>query len=379
MASAEIIAIGTELLLGMTQDTNTCYLANQLRAIGVDLYRTTVIGDNEERITQLVKEALTRADIVITTGGLGPTVDDPTRSAIANVYGVSLDFHPELWDRIVERFKNYGRSATENNKRQAYLPHNAEVILNPVGTAPAFSVLDNYHLLVSLPGVPKEMEYIFKNSVSQLILDTFPDHAFIVTKVVHLIGAGESYVDHLIGDLELLHNPTVGLSAKAGQIDIRITAKAFSQADAMALIQPILTILYEKLGDNIFSEDDVSLHQVVQDLLEMKREPLSLHLFNHTNQELEIISPWIKVHAMEDPIQNEMNIDHFLSKDTMTGQETKIVFAIFEKPDKMELHIINTSSPESARIIRAYLGPREDFAQWLHQNELGYLFTLLKS
>lgn len=379
MASAEIIAIGTELLLGMTQDTNTCYLANQLRAIGVDLYRTTVIGDNEERITQLVKEALARADIVITTGGLGPTIDDPTRSAIANVFGVPLDFHPELWDLIMERFNNYGRVATENNKRQAYLPHNAEVILNPVGTAPAFSILENNHLLVSLPGVPKEMEYLFKNSVSQLILDTFPEHASIVTKIVHLIGIGESHVDHLIGDLELLHNPTVGLSAKAGQIDIRITAKAFSQTDAIELIQPILTILYDKLGSYIFSEDDVTLLQVIEALLEKKKTYLGLYFLNHTYPELAKVSPWIKVYNIGELIQNELDLEQFLPKENKTDQELKLAFAIFEKPDKMELHGINISSPESMRMFRTHLGPKEDFAQWLHQNELGYLFALLKS
>jgi competence/damage-inducible protein CinA-like protein len=379
MASAEIIAIGTELLLGMTQDTNTCYLANQLRSIGVDLYRTTVIGDNEERITQLVKEALARADIVITTGGLGPTIDDPTRSAIANVYGVPLDFQPELWELILERFKNYGRVATENNKRQAYLPRNAKVILNPVGTAPAFSILENHHLLVSLPGVPREMEYLFQNNVSQLILDTFPEHAFIVTKIVHLIGIGESHVDQLIGDLELLHNPTVGLSAKSGQIDIRITAKAFSKVDAEELIDPILRTLHEKLDPYIFSEDNIPLIQVIENLLEKNKTPLDIYFFNHTFPELATVSPWIKANPIEEIIPNEQSLEKVLPKENKPDQGIKLAFAIFEKPDKMELHGINISDPESMRMIRTHLGPKEDFPQWLHQNELGYLFTLLKS
>ncbi len=140
MPSAEIIAIGTELLLGETTDTNTRFIAHALRSLGVDLYRTHTIGDNAGRIAQSVREALDRTDIVITTGGLGPTVDDPTRQAIAQALGLELEFHPELWEQIVARIARYGRTATENQKRQAYIPAGAIVIENPVGTAPAFIV-----------------------------------------------------------------------------------------------------------------------------------------------------------------------------------------------------------------------------------------------
>lgn len=138
MATCEIVTIGTELLLGEIQDTNSRFIARSLRDIGVDLYRLTTVGDNLNRITATLQEALMRADIVITTGGLGPTVDDPTRQAVANVFNVKLVYKEELWEQILERFSRYNRTPTENNKRQAFIPANSVAIPNPVGTAPAF-------------------------------------------------------------------------------------------------------------------------------------------------------------------------------------------------------------------------------------------------
>jgi nicotinamide-nucleotide amidase len=165
MPTAEIIAIGTELLLGEIQDTNTRYLARLLRDHGVDLYRTTIVGDNVERIAQAIRESLARCQIVITTGGLGPTVDDPTRQAAALAVGVDLEFRPELWDQIQDRFKRYNRPATENNRRQAFIPKGAIAVENPVGTAPAFIVETPTQAIVSLPGVTPEMEYLIKKAV----------------------------------------------------------------------------------------------------------------------------------------------------------------------------------------------------------------------
>ena len=154
MPIAEVIAIGTELLLGQIQDTNTAYIARTLNASGIDIFRATMIGDNENRIAAVINETLQRADIIITTGGLGPTVDDPTRNAVALAYGVENVYRAELWEEIQDRFRAYGRAPSENNKRQAYLPQGAVVIHNPVGTAPAFSSKGTeilFHYLVCPP------------------------------------------------------------------------------------------------------------------------------------------------------------------------------------------------------------------------------------
>ena len=158
MTQAEIITIGTELLLGETLDTNTRYLAQQLRHLGVDLFRATSIGDNPLRIAEMIRESLSRAEIVITTGGLGPTIDDPTRNAAAIAFNVEMDFHADLWKEIYRKFQVRGAIPSDNNQKQAFLPANAVAIHNPVGTAPAFYIAEQKKLLVCLPGVPAEMK-----------------------------------------------------------------------------------------------------------------------------------------------------------------------------------------------------------------------------
>ncbi len=140
MPSAEIITIGTEILLGEIVDTNTRYIAQVLRGMGVDLFRTITIGDNVERIAESIRNSMNRAEIVITTGGLGPTIDDPTREAVARAAGVELEFREDLWEQVVEAISRYGRKPSENQKRQAYAPKGALGIKNPVGTAPCFIV-----------------------------------------------------------------------------------------------------------------------------------------------------------------------------------------------------------------------------------------------
>ena len=163
--NAEIIAIGTELLLGEIVDTNTSVIARALRSIGIDLYRTAIVGDNPDRIAQAVREAAARSDAVITTGGLGPTVDDASRQGIALAVGLPTEFRPELWEQIQERFARYGRTPTENNRQQAMIPAGALAVENPVGTAPAFIVETPTSAVISLPGVPGEMSYLLETAV----------------------------------------------------------------------------------------------------------------------------------------------------------------------------------------------------------------------
>ncbi len=168
MPSAEIITIGTELLLGEIVDTNSQYLAHSLRNVGIDLHRITTVGDNVNRIAEVIQEASRRCDIIISTGGLGPTVDDPTRDAVALAVGVKTEFHPDLWEQIQARFRKFGRIPTENNRRQAYIPVGATAIENPVGTAPIYFLTHDSCLIISLPGVPREMEYLMEREVIPL-------------------------------------------------------------------------------------------------------------------------------------------------------------------------------------------------------------------
>ena len=270
MPTAEIIAIGTELLLGESQDTNTRYLARKLRDIGVDLYRTTIVGDNPHRIEQVIREAFVRSNIIITTGGLGPTVDDPTRQAVAAALDVNVEFRQELWEQIQERFRKYNRTPTSNNMRQAYIPSGATPIENPVGTAPAFLAFTGDRLIICLPGVPREMEYLTINHVLPFLVKHFSLQGLIKARVLHTAGLGESQVDEMIGDLENNTNPTVGLLAHPGNTDVRITAKANTEAQADALIAEMEATIRSRLGMHIFGADQETLGQNVQSLLDAK-------------------------------------------------------------------------------------------------------------
>jgi len=295
MPSAEIITIGTEILLGEIVDTNTRHIARVLRNMGVDLYRTSTIGDNTARISDAIRHSMERAEIVITTGGLGPTVDDPTREAVARALGVETEFREDLWEQVVEVISRYGRKPSENQKRQAYVPQGAIGIKNPVGTAPCFivekpsvqgserslndperarttdEVKDETErrtgVVISLPGVPNEMEYILHESIVPYLQKRFNLNEIIKIKVLHCAGLGEGMIDEKIADLETLSNPTVGLAAHTGVVDIRIAAKAKTEVEADAMIAVIETDVRQRLGDAIFGSDedkleDATLHTV---------------------------------------------------------------------------------------------------------------------
>ncbi len=263
MPAAEIITIGTEILLGEIIDTNARYIARNLRDIGVDLYRKTTVGDNVQRIAQALREGLSRADILITTGGLGPTVDDPTREAAALAVGVDTEYRPELWEQIQTRFKNYGRQPTENNRRQAYIPKGALAVENPVGTAPSFIIEKEGRCIISLPGVPIEMEYLMQNAVIPYLRQKYQLHSIIKAHVIHTVGIGESVIDELVGDLETYANPTVGLAAHSGQVDVRITVKADSEEEADARIALLEQTIQERLGKWIYGVNDETLEDSI--------------------------------------------------------------------------------------------------------------------
>jgi Predicted nucleotide-utilizing enzyme related to molybdopterin-biosynthesis enzyme MoeA len=218
-----------------------------------------------------------RADIVITTGGLGPTVDDPTRQAVANVFNVNLVYKEELWEQILERFSRYNRTPTENNKRQAFIPSNSVAIPNPVGTAPAFYVELGVKTIISLPGVPREMEYLMNNFVVEYLKHRYNlRDEIILPWVIHTISKGESSIDEIIGEMETLSNPTVGLLAHPGQTDIRVTAKASSAAEAEEMMQPVLQEIRKKLKDYIYGENETTLEEAVAEMLNQSQTCVSI-------------------------------------------------------------------------------------------------------
>lgn len=267
MTSAEIITIGTEILLGEIVDTNTRYIARTLRSMGVDLYRTITIGDNVERIADAIRDSMEQADIVITTGGLGPTIDDPTREAVAKAVGVETEFREDLWEQVVETIARYGRTPSENQKRQAYVPKGALGLKNPVGTAPCFIVETPRNAVISLPGVPQEMEHVLHESAIPYLQKRFNLDEIIKVRVLHCSGLGEGMIDEKIADLETLSNPTVGLAAHTGVVDIRIAAKAKSESEANEMIAKVETDVRERLGSIVFGADEDTLEEVVLDMV----------------------------------------------------------------------------------------------------------------
>jgi nicotinamide-nucleotide amidase len=266
---AELVMIGTELLLGEIVDTNANRLAIALRDIGLDLYYKTTVGDNETRITEILNRALDRSDVVITSGGIGPTVDDLTRQAVANATGRKLVYSDELEAQIAERFRRFGREMAENNKRQAYIPEGATPLSNPVGTAPCFLSEDRRGrgFVISLPGVPRELEYMMEHTVIPLLVARMGGKKVTKVRVLRTCAVGESNVDRAIGDLMTSANPTVGLAAHVGQTDVRIAAKADTEAEADALIAPMEAKLRERLGVAIYGVARETLPDVVGRLL----------------------------------------------------------------------------------------------------------------
>ncbi|NIS81895.1 MAG: CinA family nicotinamide mononucleotide deamidase-related protein [Anaerolineales bacterium] len=259
---AEIITIGTELLLGEIVDTNSSAIARALREIGLDIYRTTTVGDNAERIAQAVKESMGRAQAVITTGGLGPTIDDATREGIAMAFDVELEFRPELWEQIQERFARFGREPTENNRRQAYLPQGAKAIVNPIGSAPGFLCETEDSVVIALQGVPAEMSHLLENDVIPYLRQRLNLRNLLETRILRTAGIGESALDARIQDLEKMSNPTVGLSAHPGRVDIRITAKASTIHEAEEMIWKLEATIRQRLGEHIYGADDETLEAV---------------------------------------------------------------------------------------------------------------------
>ena len=266
--TAEIIAVGTELLLGDTVNTDAQDVSRLLSEFGVDVLFQTVVGDDPVRLKQAVEIAKGRADIIITTGGLGPTYDDLTKQTLAEAFGKKLVFNEGVAGQIrgyfAKRLKNI--KMTDNNLRQAELPEGCIIFDNGVGTAPgcAFEA-DGKHVLM-LPGPPRECRAMLKSCVAPYLKDL--SECEIHSHSIHIFGIGESEVeDRLRGLMESMRNPTLAPYAKAGEVTLRLTARAGSKLDAEKLMAPILSKVSETLGDAIYGIDTKSLENTVARLL----------------------------------------------------------------------------------------------------------------
>ena len=267
--NAEVLTIGTELLLGQILDTNTLYLGKKLAEVGVNLYYKTTVGDNVGRVKEALGIACSRVDLVIITAGLGPTVDDITRQAVAEFTGRQLIADPGTLSALAARFSSRGIKMTENNRQQAYIPEGAVIIENNNGTAPGFIAESGNKIIAAMPGVPMEMYPMMENSILPYIMGKLGGvHEVIKSRSLKVVGLGESLVDDRINDLfRESSNPTIGVYAHLTEVEIRLTAKAGDVDSAGKLIDELEKKVFERLPDNIYGRDDETLEQKAGELL----------------------------------------------------------------------------------------------------------------
>ncbi|MCI8726537.1 MAG: competence/damage-inducible protein A [Hungatella sp.] len=265
---AEVISVGTELLLGNIVNTNAQFLAEKCALLGLSMYHQTVVGDNPERLSQCIRTALDRADIVIFTGGLGPTEDDLTKEVCAQVMGLPLKEDPHTRARIQEYFQNsIYKKITENNWKQAMVPEGARVLDNHNGTAPGLILEKDGKTAILLPGPPGELYPLFNQQVYPYLQELCPEK--ILSRMVKICGCGESMVEEQILDLiDTQTNPTIATYAKTGEVHLRVTAKAASTEAAEQMIKPVVKELKKRFGSKVYSvKEEETLEMAVVRLL----------------------------------------------------------------------------------------------------------------
>lgn len=265
--NAEIITIGTELLLGSTIDTNSIYIVEKLSEIGIDVYRKITVGDNQKRIVQVLLESLSRCNIVICTGGLGPTVDDITRESVAEATESELIYYPEIFEKIYEKLQKRGVKVSENNKKQATFPVGSIIIPNPIGTAPGFIKEYNSKYIICLPGVPFELRPMIEETVIPFLTEKFPSKYKLYTRVLKVYGLGESRIDHYLGELLHSSDPKIGLLASPECVKIRLTTKSDSLEVANQKLDNMENQIHQRLPNLVLSGEEYSLEKEIDKIL----------------------------------------------------------------------------------------------------------------
>lgn len=267
----ELISVGTEILLGNIVNTNAAYLAERCALLGLSCYYQTVVGDNEERLMEAMKTALGRADVIILSGGLGPTQDDLTKETAARVLGRKLVVDEHSRERVLEFFKNRGLEITENNWKQAMIPEGAAAVDNDNGTAPGIVMQADGKHIILLPGPPNELVPMFEKEIAPYLKGLEP--GTIYSQTVKICNLGESKAETLVADMIAdQSNPTIAPYAKTGEVHFRVTAKAEEEKAARKLVKPVVKELKSRFGSNVYTtEEDVTLEKAVADLLTVNR------------------------------------------------------------------------------------------------------------
>ena len=273
----EIVSTGTELLLGQIINTNAPYLAKKLNEIGYDAVYQTTVGDNRRRMASVLAIALDRADIVITSGGLGPTQGDITKEVSSELLGRPMYLHEESVTHIKGFFERRHLTMTQNNLRQAMMPEGAIIVENHRGTAPGVIIEHEGKTVIHLPGPPMELEYMFEHGILPYFANRFGNQGLIVSKVLRTFGLGESALEERIHDYILAQkNPTLALLARSGEIHVRLTAKGETAETAHQLIGELEPKIRERIGEFVFGTDEQALEQIVGEALTAKKYTVAL-------------------------------------------------------------------------------------------------------
>ncbi|MBO8141555.1 MAG: competence/damage-inducible protein A [Firmicutes bacterium] len=256
---AELVMIGTEMLLGEIIDTNAARIAERLAGAGIHVYFKTTVGDNWTRIAAALSQALTRADVVITSGGLGPTDDDLTREVVAAVLGRRLVEHPEAMRQVEAWFQRQNRPMSPSNRKQALVPEGSEIIPNRRGTAPGIIARRGEQAVICLPGVPHELEAMMDETVLPFLVRNFSPSGRLWSRVLKFYGIGESALAELLQDLLTMDNPTVATYAGNGEVRVRITARAADEVGARELLEPVERDIRNRAGEFLYGTGDDTL------------------------------------------------------------------------------------------------------------------------
>ncbi|MCL2455912.1 MAG: competence/damage-inducible protein A [Defluviitaleaceae bacterium] len=270
--TAEILSVGTEILLGNITNSNAAFLSRELASLGVAVYTHTAVGDNHARLEAAISRAFSAADIVVTTGGLGPTADDITKTVAAKFFGLELEIHEESRQKIFARFAG---KIPENSERNALVPVGAKIFPNDNGCAPGICIERNGKILLMFPGPPHELQPMFLNYAADFLRKK--SARVFLSRTLKIIGAGETAVESQLRDLiDAQKNPTIAPYAKIGEVHIRLTASAANEQDARDLLAPVANEIYARLSPKIFAEDDTSLAEIVLALLKKQNHSLAV-------------------------------------------------------------------------------------------------------
>ncbi|HZJ87162.1 MAG TPA: CinA family nicotinamide mononucleotide deamidase-related protein, partial [Erysipelothrix sp.] len=271
---SEIISVGTEILIGDIVDTNSEYISKRLAELGVNCYYHTTVGDNVNRLTDTFRTALERSNVIIFTGGLGPTYDDMTKEIVADTLGLEMVYDQESYQRIQEIFKKSSRKLTDNNRKQAFIPKRAKVLTNYEGTAPGILIEHEDKVVILLPGPPHELKEMFENWVIPYFHQLTDQ--IILSHRVYLFGIGESYIEEILReDMVQYTNPTIAPYAYKGNIYLRITASAKTEEEANALIKPVIKHVKAIFKDYVYSVDIPTLEEALVKKLKSQNKTLA--------------------------------------------------------------------------------------------------------